>query len=187
MDRRSNCTSQPLIHFIAQDATLCKILHHTASTRKGLQRQEDRATSLLQERSMMRLSEFIEEGIRVATLSRMEREVGPASAHGGIVHGSLTSEEETAPPRQPASIYQAKRRIAWLHAMNGAGSDMSGKVSRGRRTRRSPGQFSLCNFALWGNLRTILQPSRIVVVLLYSIQKFEPVALHGMVLRKTAD
>lgn len=71
MGRRSNCISRPLIHFIAQDLTLCKILHHTASMRKGPQRQEDRATSLLQERGMMRLSEFTEEGIRAATLSRM--------------------------------------------------------------------------------------------------------------------
>ena len=36
-------------------------------------RQEDRATALLQERGMMRLSEFIKEGITSATISRMER------------------------------------------------------------------------------------------------------------------
>jgi predicted transcriptional regulator of viral defense system len=35
-------------------------------------RQEDRATSLLRERGMMRLSEFLNEGITAATISRME-------------------------------------------------------------------------------------------------------------------
>src|ERR1700680_1296273 len=36
-------------------------------------RQEDRATSLLHERGMLRLSEFIEQGISATTISRMER------------------------------------------------------------------------------------------------------------------
>ena len=36
-------------------------------------RQEDRAIALLQERGMMRLSEFIKEGITSATISRMEQ------------------------------------------------------------------------------------------------------------------
>jgi predicted transcriptional regulator of viral defense system len=36
-------------------------------------RQEDRATSLLKERGMARLSEFLEEGITAATISRMEQ------------------------------------------------------------------------------------------------------------------
>ena len=36
-------------------------------------RQEDRANALLQERGMARLSEFIEQGITAATISRMER------------------------------------------------------------------------------------------------------------------
>jgi predicted transcriptional regulator of viral defense system len=36
-------------------------------------RQEDRATTLLQERGMARLSEFIKEGITAATISRMEQ------------------------------------------------------------------------------------------------------------------
>jgi predicted transcriptional regulator of viral defense system len=36
-------------------------------------RQEDRATALLRERGMMRLSEFIKEGITSATISRMEQ------------------------------------------------------------------------------------------------------------------
>jgi predicted transcriptional regulator of viral defense system len=36
-------------------------------------RQEDRATTLLEERGMMRLSEFIKEGITAATISRMEQ------------------------------------------------------------------------------------------------------------------
>jgi predicted transcriptional regulator of viral defense system len=35
--------------------------------------QEDRATTLLQERGMARLSEFIKEGITAATISRMEQ------------------------------------------------------------------------------------------------------------------
>ena len=39
----------------------------------GPLRQEDRATTLLQERGMMRLSEFIKEGITAATISRMEQ------------------------------------------------------------------------------------------------------------------
>jgi predicted transcriptional regulator of viral defense system len=39
---------------------------------KELPRQEDRATSLLRERGMMRLSEFLKEGITSATISRME-------------------------------------------------------------------------------------------------------------------
>jgi predicted transcriptional regulator of viral defense system len=38
-----------------------------------LNRQEDRAASLLQERGMARLSEFIEQGITATTISRMER------------------------------------------------------------------------------------------------------------------
>jgi predicted transcriptional regulator of viral defense system len=37
------------------------------------ERQEDRATALLGERGMMRLSEFIKEGITSATISRMEQ------------------------------------------------------------------------------------------------------------------
>src|SRR5258708_1657350 len=36
-------------------------------------RQGDRATTLLRERGMMRLSEFIKEGITAATISRMEQ------------------------------------------------------------------------------------------------------------------
>jgi predicted transcriptional regulator of viral defense system len=36
-------------------------------------RQEDRAAALLQERGMMRLAEFIKEGITSATISRMEQ------------------------------------------------------------------------------------------------------------------
>jgi predicted transcriptional regulator of viral defense system len=36
-------------------------------------RQEDRATSLLQKRGMMRVSEFIKEGITSTTISRMEQ------------------------------------------------------------------------------------------------------------------
>jgi predicted transcriptional regulator of viral defense system len=36
-------------------------------------RQEDRATALLRERGMARLSEFIEQGITATTISRMER------------------------------------------------------------------------------------------------------------------
>jgi len=36
-------------------------------------RQEDRATALLQERGMARLSEFIEQGITATTITRMER------------------------------------------------------------------------------------------------------------------
>ena len=39
----------------------------------GQLRQEDRAASLLQERGMMRLSEFIEQGISAAAISRMEQ------------------------------------------------------------------------------------------------------------------
>jgi predicted transcriptional regulator of viral defense system len=38
-----------------------------------LNRQEDRAASLLRERGMARLSEFIEQGISATTVSRMER------------------------------------------------------------------------------------------------------------------
>jgi predicted transcriptional regulator of viral defense system len=39
----------------------------------GPARQEDRATTLLQERGMARLSEFIKEGITAATVSRMQQ------------------------------------------------------------------------------------------------------------------
>jgi predicted transcriptional regulator of viral defense system len=39
----------------------------------GHTRQEDRATTLLQERGMMRLSEFLKEGITSAAISRMEQ------------------------------------------------------------------------------------------------------------------
>lgn len=39
---------------------------------RELPRQEDRATSLLRERGMMRLSEFLKEGITAATIARME-------------------------------------------------------------------------------------------------------------------
>jgi predicted transcriptional regulator of viral defense system len=39
----------------------------------GPERQEDRATTLLQARGMARLSEFIKEGITAATISRMEQ------------------------------------------------------------------------------------------------------------------
>jgi predicted transcriptional regulator of viral defense system len=40
---------------------------------KEPERQEDRATSLLQKRGMMRLSEFLDEGITSATISRMDQ------------------------------------------------------------------------------------------------------------------
>jgi predicted transcriptional regulator of viral defense system len=40
---------------------------------RGPERQEDRATTLLQARGMARLSEFIKEGITAATISRMEQ------------------------------------------------------------------------------------------------------------------
>ena len=39
----------------------------------GPARQEDHATTLLRERGMARLSEFIKEGITAATISRMEQ------------------------------------------------------------------------------------------------------------------
>ncbi|WIW50631.2 type IV toxin-antitoxin system AbiEi family antitoxin domain-containing protein (plasmid) [Bradyrhizobium sp. 62B] len=41
--------------------------------RKEPQRQGDRAISLLQKRGMMRLAEFLQEGITAATISRMEQ------------------------------------------------------------------------------------------------------------------
>ena len=44
-----------------------------ASMETAPPRQEDRATTLLQERGMARLSEFLKEGITSATISRMEQ------------------------------------------------------------------------------------------------------------------
>jgi predicted transcriptional regulator of viral defense system len=61
-----------MIHVIAYYLDLCKVLYHIGSMEKELPRQEDRATSLLRKRGMMRLSEFLKEGITSATISRME-------------------------------------------------------------------------------------------------------------------
>src|SRR5882757_9106521 len=44
-----------------------------SSMESGPTRQEDRAITLLQERGMARLSEFIKEGITAATISRMQQ------------------------------------------------------------------------------------------------------------------
>jgi predicted transcriptional regulator of viral defense system len=62
-----------MIHYLAQYLDNCKVLYHIGSMRKEPQRQEDRATSLLEKRGMMRLSEFLGEGITSATISRMEQ------------------------------------------------------------------------------------------------------------------
>jgi len=52
---------------VARFCTICDVME------TGPVRQEDRATMLLQERGMARLSEFIKEGITAATISRMEQ------------------------------------------------------------------------------------------------------------------
>lgn len=48
-------------------------LYHLPAMETAPVRQEDHATMLLQERGMMRLSEFIKEGITAAAISRMEQ------------------------------------------------------------------------------------------------------------------
>jgi predicted transcriptional regulator of viral defense system len=50
-----------------------KVLYHIGSMETEQPRQEDRATTLLHERGMARLSEFIKEGITATTISRMEQ------------------------------------------------------------------------------------------------------------------
>lgn len=62
-----------MIDYLAQYLDICKVFYHTEFMRVEPQRQEDRATSLLRARGMMRLSEFLNEGITAATISRMER------------------------------------------------------------------------------------------------------------------
>jgi predicted transcriptional regulator of viral defense system len=57
--------------FTREYVDFIKVLYHASGM--ILNRQEDRANSLLQERGMVRLSEFIEQGITAATISRMER------------------------------------------------------------------------------------------------------------------
>ncbi|OSI78630.1 transcriptional regulator [Bradyrhizobium canariense] len=52
--------------------------------RKEPQRQEDKAISLLQKRGMMRLSEFLEEGITAATISRMEQKAAVNQLSRGL-------------------------------------------------------------------------------------------------------
>lgn len=65
----TSCT----IDYIAQSLDICKVFYHMGFMSMEPQRQEDRATSLLRVRGMMRLSEFLNEGITAATISRMER------------------------------------------------------------------------------------------------------------------
>jgi predicted transcriptional regulator of viral defense system len=70
---RINELLQCAIQIIGKILDIRKVLYHISSMEQGLARQEDRAISLLQKRRMMRVSEFIEEGITSATISRMEQ------------------------------------------------------------------------------------------------------------------
>ena len=56
-----------------RDIDISYVLYQNDAMAQEQLRQEDRATALLQERGMMRLSEFIREGITAATISRMEQ------------------------------------------------------------------------------------------------------------------
>jgi predicted transcriptional regulator of viral defense system len=62
-----------LIHNIEIILDILKVLYHIGAMETAPARQEDRATALLRERGMARLSEFIKEGITAATISRMEQ------------------------------------------------------------------------------------------------------------------
>src|SRR5258707_4721165 len=62
-----------MIHIIATYLDFRKLLYHIGSMETEQPRQEDRAITLLEERGMARLSEFIKEGITAATVSRMEQ------------------------------------------------------------------------------------------------------------------
>jgi predicted transcriptional regulator of viral defense system len=63
-----------MIHVIDNTIDLYDVLYHIPLMEKAAPtRQEERATSLLEERGMARLSEFIEQGITATTISRMER------------------------------------------------------------------------------------------------------------------
>jgi predicted transcriptional regulator of viral defense system len=61
------------IHIIVYNIDISKVLYHKHFMETEQPRQEDRATTLLRERGMMRLSEFLKEGITAATISRMEQ------------------------------------------------------------------------------------------------------------------
>jgi predicted transcriptional regulator of viral defense system len=62
-----------VIHIIDENLDFIDDLYHCSRMETAPSRQEDRATTLLQERGMARLSEFLEEGITAATISRMEQ------------------------------------------------------------------------------------------------------------------
>jgi predicted transcriptional regulator of viral defense system len=66
------CLHRNLIHFHVIIADFYKDLYHTSSMNQEPHRQEDKAASLLQERGMMRLSEFHQHGITSATIVRMQ-------------------------------------------------------------------------------------------------------------------
>src|SRR5450755_1036532 len=61
-----------MIHFLANNVDFCKVSYHIGSMEQEPLRQEDKATTLLRERGMMRLSEFHENGITSATIARMQ-------------------------------------------------------------------------------------------------------------------
>ena len=70
---RNNILDRRLIHWLAKDIDFYEVLYHKCSMENEPLRQEDKATSLLRKRGMMRLSEFLKEGITSATISRMEQ------------------------------------------------------------------------------------------------------------------
>jgi predicted transcriptional regulator of viral defense system len=62
-----------MIHFLAYILDITHDLYHSPVMETAPIRQEDHATMLLQERGMMRLSEFLKEGITATAISRMEQ------------------------------------------------------------------------------------------------------------------
>jgi predicted transcriptional regulator of viral defense system len=71
-----------IIHCINLD--IFKDLYHLKPMEDTAQSQEDRAVSLLSQRGMARLSEFIKEGITATTLSRMARKGTVTQLHRGL-------------------------------------------------------------------------------------------------------
>jgi predicted transcriptional regulator of viral defense system len=61
-----------MIHFLENVLDFYEVLYHINYMQQEPVRQEDKATSLLQQRGMMRLSEFHEHGITSATIARMQ-------------------------------------------------------------------------------------------------------------------
>ena len=73
-----------MIHIIVKMLDFSDDLYHSPFMETAPSRQEDRAVTLLHERGMARLSEFLEGGITAATISRMEQKGAVSQLSRGL-------------------------------------------------------------------------------------------------------